>query len=82
MLNKNSIDSLTFKPVLEDVLKHPQNSLVLENSSNSVSSTVGSSKRSSLFSTRIDGILLPSGKDSTSSTAFFHFIELFNILII
>ena len=82
MLNKNSIDSLTFKPVLEDVLKHWQNLFFLKNSSNSVSSIGVSSKRSSLFSTRIDGILLPSGKDSTSSTAFFHFIELFNILII
>ena len=82
MLYKNSIDSLTFKPVLEDVLKHPQNSLVLENSSNSVSILVSSSKRSTLFSTRIDGILLPSGKDLASSTAFFHLIALFNILII
>ena len=82
MLNKNSKDSLTFKPVLEDVLKHWQNLFFLKNSSNSVSSIGVSSKRSSLFSTRIDGILLPSVKDSTSSTAFFHFIELFNILII
>ena len=80
-LIKYSIDSDIFKPVLADVLKHPQNSLFFANSFNSFSS--GSpSIRSALFSTKMQGSFPPSKNVAASSTDDFHLIVLFNYLII
>ena len=71
---KYSTASLIFKPVLAEVRKVPQNPLIAPNSSSfSFSSGFFSSIRSSLFSTKIQGILPPSKKLTISSNLFFQF---------
>ena len=76
-LIKYSIDSEIFKPVLAEVLKHPQNSLLLANSWRLGSFSTSPSKRSALFSTKRQGNFPPSKNEAASSTDVFHFIVLY-----
>ena len=77
---KNSIDSDIFNPVLAEVLKHPQNSLLVANSCRVESSSSALSKRSTLFSTKRQGNFPPSKNVAASSTDDFHFIVLYYII--
>ena len=69
-----------FVPSLAEVLKLPQNSLVLANSCNSASFEDGSSRRSTLFSTKRQGNFPPSKNTAASSTEVFHLIVLYYII--
>ena len=74
LLIKYFIALLTFNPVLAEILKKQSNPLNSENSSNScVLSISFLSKRSALFSTKIQGILSPSRNISVLSIESFHF---------
>ena len=73
---KKFIDSETFLPVLADVRKHPQKSEFFANSNRFSYPSFWSSKRSTLFSTKIHGIFPPSINVSDSSIAFFQLRDL------
>ncbi len=70
-LIKYSIDSLTLKPVLDEVLKAPQNPLFLENSW--IEGSSSKSTKSTLFSTKRQGSFPPSRNKTASSIVTFHF---------
>jgi hypothetical protein len=78
VLIKNSIDSDIFNPVLAEVLKQPQNSLLALNSCK-LGSSSPPSKRSTLFSTKRHGNFPPSKNVAASSTDAFHLVVLFYI---
>ena len=76
--------SLIFFPSLAEILKLPQNPFFSANSFNSLLSlSLSSSKRSTLLSTKMQGIFPPSIKSAFSSTAAFHLKVLYykNIII-